>query len=266
MKCMCAAEPVPVCDEHTGETVCGACGTVLEERAARAVWEGAPMESGRGAHTSRRVTRYVTTQRMADGSAHASRDALLRKLAPILEHVSATGAITDEATTLARRMCTDGFAKNRPRMNLCAGVVLAACRIHGRIIRREEVAEMTGTDSRKISRIARVITARYGLKPLPVEERTRRILSRMCDDVGEPALLRPALRTYESMLLTGHTAGKSPYVVAAKALRHHAVRIMPDARFAAAVGVPCNHMNRYSEMMQNASEACSSPAPEDAAV
>lgn len=252
MKCLCVTEPIPVYDESAGETVCDTCAVVLEEKAAQTVWERTSMTNYLGGFAPRQITKYVTTQRMADGSMHATRDALLCQLLRTLEHISAADIITDEAVMLVRRMCADGFAKGKHKTKLCAGIALTACRIHGRIIKREEIAEVTGTDFKRISRMARMITDRYDLKPLSVEERTRRIISQMCAGIGEPALLHSALCTYDSMLFKGCTSGKNPYVVAALALRVHTVRIMSDTRFAVAVGASFTHMNRYSEMIRNA--------------
>ena len=251
MKCRCVAGPSPVYDEVNGEIVCDTCAVVMEEKEAQIVWNGMSMQGGSGPRAAARVTKYITTQRIADGSTNAARDALLRKLMPILEHVSASGIIRNEAVMLIKRMSADGFAKGKPRLNLCAGVVLATCRVHGRVIKREKIAEISCTDFKKVSRAARSIIEQYNLEPLSIEELTRRIISRMCTDIGEPALLRLALRTYESMLLTGYTSGKHPYVVAIKALRAHTMHIMSDARLATAIGVPYKHMYRYAEMMQN---------------
>ena len=163
------------------------------------------------------------------------------------------GYVADEAVALVRRMSSDGFARGRPRQVLCAGTVLAACRVHGRTVRREEEAEITCTDCKAVSRVARMIMERYGLEPASVEERTRGILSRMCSDIDEPGLVRRVLRTYDSVLSAGRASGRSPYVTAACIMRIHTRRFMPEARLAVAVGVPMASMRRYvAEMAPHA--------------
>ncbi len=253
--CLCSAATA-INDEVAGETLCGVCGVVLHEREARMVWDGmggwhdVRRATGR---SGRSITEFVTTQRMVSGATDVRRDALMRTIIPMLEHVSASAVIKNEAESLVRRMTSDGFAKGRHRLTLCAGTVLAACRVHGRMIRREDLAMLTGTSFKGVSRISRGIMERYGLKPLSIEDRTRRVLSRMCIDVGAPGLLRPALDTYDAMLLAGHASGKSPYVVAAYVLRLHTRRIMSEEKFAERVGVPHQSMQRYvGGLMPNA--------------
>ena len=250
--CLCAAGPTRVTDDPAGETVCRACGTVLEEKTMQAGWNGAAVRAGRGwrGRIARyAITKYTITMHIAYRPANAGRDALLRTVVPMLEHVCAPGYVADEAVALVRRMSSDGFARGRPRQVLCAGTVLVACRVHGRTVRREEVAEITCTDCKAVSRVARMIMERYGLEPASVEERTRRILSRMCADIDEPGLVRRVLRTYDSVLSAGMASGRSPYVTAACIMRIHTRRFMPEARLAVAVGVPMASMRRYAAEM-----------------
>ena len=168
---------------------------------------------------------------------------------PMLEHVCAPGYVTDEAVALVRRMSSDGFARGRPRQVLCAGTVLAACRVHGRTVRREGVAEITCTDCKTVSRVARMIMERYGLEPASVEERTRRILSRMCADIDEPGLVRRVLRTYDSRAVRRQGVRQEP--VRDCRVHHENPHQALHAGGAACrgSGVPMASMRRYAAEM-----------------
>ena len=246
--CVCDVEPTIINDENRGEMLCSECGTVFCEKEVNMMWVGEDSRYGtfhRAAGNNDSVTKFVTTSRIASDITGKRCAELARMLTPILEHVSASKIMIGEAELLIRRMISDGFAKGKNRLALCAGIVLAICRVYGRMVKREELAMLTGTGFKKVSRVSMDVMERYGLKSLSIEDRTRRVLSRMCVDIGEPGLLRPALDTYNAMLLAGHAAGKRPYVVAAYVLGLHTKRIMSEEKFAESVGVSYLSMRRY---------------------
>ena len=240
-------KPTMVNDEVAGETLCSVCGVVVREKepsTARVV-EGRHETFHKHVGNSSSVTEFATTRWVANDATTKCHAELTQILVPMLEHMSVPKMIMNEAKLLIRRMVSDGFAKGKTRLTLCAGIALALCRVHGRIITCKELARLTGTNVKKIRRVSLDIMELYDLQSLSIEDRTRRILSRMCTDIGRPDLLRPALGTYNSVLLSGYPTGKNPCVVAAHALGIHAGSVMSKKQFAETVGVQRQSLHRY---------------------
>ena len=247
-QCLCASGPAIIQDEVAGEALCSACGTVVYEREASDMWDCEDkLATPRGMMEVGSNDVKFAMVRWGRSDAVLGRHAeLTRLLAPVLKHVSASSIMIDETNSLLRRIIHNEFAKGKTKLTLCVGLVLAVCRIHGRVVTCNELAELTGTNVKKIRRMSTDIMVRYNMKPLSIQDRTKRIISRMCADIGRPDLLRPALDTYCTMARRGHTAGKNPHNVAASALGRHTDSIMSKEQFFKVVGVHRHNISRYT--------------------
>lgn len=248
MQCLCKNGPDVVNDEVAGETLCGACGTVVHEREAVAAWDN---ECGRAVlcddwNSSGDAAEFMTTKRIVCNMTAKRCAEMVNIAAPILEYVGASSIMTEEANALIRRMINDGYTKWKTRQTVCTGVVLAVCNMYGTVVKPKDLFAYTGTSPTKVRRLASDMMARYNMRPLSAYEKTKRIISKMCHDTGRPELLRLAVNAYESMVRNGLTTGKNPYTVAAYALGIHVEQYMSKKRFAEIVGVDRANMHRYA--------------------
>ena len=263
--CLCKSKPTIVENGIQGEMCCQMCGVVILNKMESTSLVNAGTTSlgsckgpQKNAEHSENIPQRLGCDeaRLAmsrwtpgnrDDAIMKRTDDLMRILEPMLARIVASSIMIAESVMLLRRLVCDNYAKGMERLTLCAAIVMSICRVYGRTRWRNLLVVCVGANKiKKVRHVSADIMFKYELNSFFISELTKRIISRMCDDINRDDLLLPAINSYESMARLGITYGKNPYVVAAYALSIFTKTMMSREEFSSAVGVRRNSIYRFA--------------------
>ena len=188
--CQCVT-PQKISDNTTGEIICKNCGVILESHTI-----GHSMSNER--NTTQRHDYGIGTEppkikvthnvslRMSQRESPTNRRTkeLFQIMSPMLQKISATQSINNDACFLARKCVSYNLSKGRTRIDVAAACVLASCKINGKVITEKEITLIGNVSKKSTRRIYRMILEKFEVKTIPVHQLTINLISRICSDLG----------------------------------------------------------------------------------
>ena len=211
MSCFCPTDKrKPLTDEHASETVCGSCGVVLHTDATCDINDAMLVSCERllgsqPMHAKNPVMKAATV----DNGKKARGFCLLDRM---LDQVGTSAIMRDIARSFMERI-VDG---NGDHCNtaMCAMCIWLAARHTGRAIKIDYMKKRWKFKMKDFKRCLWTATE-IGID-LRSNADTRRIITRLCSDIGTTVGVEvKAVGLYEKLNRMGVFGGRSPYVVAA---------------------------------------------------
>ena len=182
-----------ISDNVTGEIICKNCGTVLE---SHTIGYTVPNEK----NTTQRYDYGIGTEPVNIKLSHRLSEKISRNeslignrtmklfvtITSMLQKISATQSIKNDAYALGRKCTSHGIMKGRTKINVSAACVMAACKVNGKMISETELLSLTNSSKKQTRKIYRIILEQFGVKPIPVHEQTRKLICRICSDLNIP--------------------------------------------------------------------------------
>ena len=218
---MCPGTSQPTEDPVHGEIICMHCGVVLESHTVghngEANIRNIEQIHDHGIGTAPPKIKLVNSW-TAKVSNNTSKDnsliGIFRELAPILSNIAASNNIKDEAYTIARKAVAKNITRGRPQQILAAACVLLSCRTHGKQIPDQEIFSAANVPKKYTRKMFRLLLQHLEVAPLPIFERTRQIICRMCSDLGVNRKTRTEALDMLDILQKKMVSGQNPNCVA----------------------------------------------------
>lgn len=225
--CQCAT-PTKLSDNVTGEILCAKCGTILESNttgytAGNEKNTAARHDYGIGTEPPKLRLAHNASQKIAQHETDEMRKTknLFLVMRPILQQVSATDAISEEAYGIARVCVKNSTVAGRGNVNVATACVMVACKIHGKSIPESEIISIANARKKITRRAYRRILETQNVKTPDIHTRTIKMINRICSACGmsqktaaKSVELLERIREKDSMITaSSHPGAVAGYVV-----------------------------------------------------
>lgn len=220
--CQCKTPPQAISDSVTGEIICKNCGTILESHTigySTSNEKNTAQRHDYGIGTS--PVKLKLSHRSSikisqnESSINKRTRGLFQTISPMLQKISATQLINNDAYFLARKYVSHNTIQGRTKIDVAAACVMVSCKINGKMITEKELLSITNASKKSTRRIYRIILEKFGIKPMPIHERTIKLINKICTDLGiSQKIMLQSLELLDKLKQEDHFIGSHPGTVA----------------------------------------------------
>lgn len=191
-------------DSHAGDLICPSCGTVVGDRVVDvgSEWrtfsdsnsdpsrvgaaENPLLDNDLSTSIGRSTTGIEYNNRNSMSSTNRTLLAAFRDINEIADRVGLPKTITDEASSLFKRVHEQKRLRNRPRLAIASACIYIACRIQGAARSFKELSSISGVQARDIAKCYKNIIK---IIETPRQELSMHVdsgdfMSRFCSNLG----------------------------------------------------------------------------------
>lgn len=220
--CFCHDGPQLMDDNNTGEKFCKNCGVILESHTIGYSISNEKNTTQRhdygiGTSPAKIKLSHRASEQISQNESSINRRTreIFQSISPMLQKISATTSINNDAYFLARKCITHNMSKGRTKIDVAAACVMISCKINGKIITEKELLSITNASKKSTRRIYRIIWEKFGIKPISIHERTIKLINRICSDLGiSQKIMLQSLDLLDKLKQEEHFIGSHPGTIA----------------------------------------------------
>jgi len=189
--CQCKVSPERIDDSITGEVICRNCGVVLESHIIgySNINEKNTIQRhdyGIGTSPVNLKLSHRSSEQISRNESSTNRRTreLFQTISSMLQKISATQLINNDAYFLARKCVTHNMIQGRTKIDVSAACVMISCKINGKMISEKELLSISNASKKQTRKIYRIILEKFEIKLISIHERTRKLICRICSDLS----------------------------------------------------------------------------------
>ncbi len=190
MACQCKEDQHPIHDDVTGEIICKDCGVVLESNTTGYSESNEKNtlhlhDYGIGTEPTRMRLAHPASQKIAssESASNSKTRGLFMMINPILQNISATTQIKNDAFSIARKCVAKKITHGRVGKNIAVACVMISCKTNGRMISEKELLKISNAPKKGTRKAYRIILERLSISTIPVSKRTEMTICKICSDL-----------------------------------------------------------------------------------
>ena len=256
--CQCVT-PQKISDDTTGEIICKNCGVILE---SHTVWHS----NSNGQNTIQRHDYGIGTEYAKIKLSHRSSEKISRNethqdkrikelfmsVNTILQKISATHTIKEEAFNIARKCAIQNIVKGRRKTDVAVACVMVSCKIHGRSIHESEIIKISNTSKKSTRKAYRIILETFNVNTSNIHQRTIRLVNRICTDLGiNQKIMLQSLELLEKIKHNDTGISSHPGTVAGTVVYMSCNGMVSQRKIASASGVTDVSLRNFCKKIVN---------------
>jgi len=250
--------PERIDDSITGEILCKNCGVILESRTigysnTNEKNTTQRHDYGIGTSPAKLKLSHRSSEQISrrESSINRRTREIFQSISPMLQKISATTSINNDAYFLARKCVSHNMTQGRTKIDVAAACVMISCKINGKMITEKELLLVTNASKKSTRRIYRIICEKFEIKSISIHEITIKLINKICTDLGiSQKIMLQSLELLDKLKREEHFIGSHPGTIAGGIVYIACDKKYSQRRIADVSGVAAVSLQNFNKKIQ----------------